>query len=257
MKKTIVVVGLGEMGSVFARGFLRSGYCVQPVVRGMSMQTVAESTDLPELVIIAVGEADLQAQLQQVPEQWKDRLLLLQNELLPADWQKHKLEPSVISVWFEKKKGQDSKVIMPSPVYGKAAALVEQALSSIDIAVHVLASEEALLNALVIKNVYILTTNIAGLMVAGNVGQCWQEHRELATGIANDVISLQEALTGESFHRADLIEGMVEAFNGDPEHMCMGRSAPARLKRALSLATEHGLELPHLLKVAQQHINNK
>ncbi len=29
MKKTVVVVGLGELGSVFARGFLRLGHPVQ------------------------------------------------------------------------------------------------------------------------------------------------------------------------------------------------------------------------------------
>ncbi len=39
MNKSVVVVGLGEMGSVFARGFLRSGYTVVPVIRGVEMQT--------------------------------------------------------------------------------------------------------------------------------------------------------------------------------------------------------------------------
>ncbi len=34
MHKPVVIVGLGEMGSVFARGFLRAGYPVVPVVRG-------------------------------------------------------------------------------------------------------------------------------------------------------------------------------------------------------------------------------
>ena len=96
MNKSVVVVGLGEMGSVFARGFLRSGYTVHPVVRGVEMQTVADEVPQPELVLIAVGEADLHEQLMKVPETWKDRLVLLQNELLPRDWQRHNLEPTVI-----------------------------------------------------------------------------------------------------------------------------------------------------------------
>ncbi len=250
MNKSIVVVGLGEMGSVFARGFLRTGYSVHPVIRGVEMQTIADEIPQPGLVLIAVGEADLHEQLMKVPETWKDRLVLLQNELLPGDWQRHNLEPTVISVWFEKKKGQDSKVIIPSPVFGNHAQVVADALASIDITTKVLADEAALLHELVLKNVYILTTNIAGLEVAGNVGQLWQDHKIVAESVVTDVIRLQEALTGTTLDHQALIESMVNAFNGDPEHMCMGRSAAVRLQRALMLAQQNNLTLPMLERVA-------
>ena len=250
MNKSVVVVGLGEMGSVFARGFLRSGYTVHPVTRDMEMQAVADDLPEPELVLVAVGEADLHEQLVKVPEAWKDRLVLLQNELLPRDWQRHNLEPTVISVWFEKKKGMDSKVIIPSPVFGKHAQQVADALASIDIATTVLPDEAALLHELVLKNVYILTTNIAGLEVGGNVGQLWDEHKLLAESVALDVIRLQEALTGQALDHQGLIDGMVNAFDGDREHMCMGRSAPVRLQRALMLAQQNDLSLSMLERIA-------
>ncbi len=250
MNKSVVVVGLGEMGSVFARGFLRTGYTVHPVIRGVEMQAVAEEVPQPELVLIAVGEADLHEQLIKIPPAWKDRLVLLQNELLPRDWQRHNLEPTVISVWFEKKKGQDSKVIIPSPVYGKQAQQVADALASIDITSTVLADEAALLHELVLKNVYILTTNIAGLEVGGNVGQLWDEHRIVAEAVVTDVIRLQEALTGKTLDHQALIDSMVNAFNGDREHMCMGRSAAVRLQRALMLAKQNELTLPMLERIA-------
>ena len=250
MNKSVVVVGLGEMGSVFARGFLRTGYTVHPVTRGVEMQAVAEEMPQPELVLIAVGEADLHEQLIKIPPAWKDRLVLLQNELLPRDWQRHNLEPTVISVWFEKKKGQDSKVIIPSPVYGKQAQQVADALASIDITSTVLADEAALLHELVLKNVYILTTNIAGLEVGGNVGQLWDEHRIVAESVVTDVIRLQEALTGKTLDHQALIDSMVNAFNGDREHMCMGRSAAVRLQRALMLAKQNELTLPMLERIA-------
>lgn len=250
MNKSVVVVGLGEMGSVFARGFLRSGYTVHPVIRGVAMQDVAAEVAQPELVLIAVGESDLHEQLASVPQAWKDRIVLLQNELLPADWKKYELDPTVISVWFEKKKGQDSKVIIPSPVFGKHAQLVADALASIDIAATVLADEAALLHELVLKNVYILTTNISGMEVGGNVGRLWDEHNAVAYDVASDVIRLQETLIGQTLDRHQLIDGMVKAFEGDREHMCMGRSAPARLQRALSLADEKGIKLSVLQKIS-------
>lgn len=250
MNKSVVVVGLGEMGSVFARGFLRSGYTVHPVIRGVDMQTVADEVEQPELVLIAVAEADLHEQLAKIPQVWKDRIVLLQNELLPADWQRYALDPTVISVWFEKKKGQDSKVIIPSPVFGKHAQQVADALASIDIATRVLTDEAALLHELVLKNVYILTTNISGMEVGGNVGRLWSEHNAVAYDVACDVIRLQEALTGQSLDRHRLIDGMVAAFNGDREHMCMGRSAPQRLQRALALAAEKAISLKVLQKIS-------
>ena len=250
MKNPVVVVGVGEMGSVFARAFLRLGYPVYPVVRGVSMAETALQLGSPELVVIAVAEKDIHSVLQQVPASWRDRLVLLQNELLPGDWLSHELVPTVISVWFEKKKGMDSRVIIASPVFGRHAQLVADALGSIDIATRVLASAEELLFELVLKNVYILTTNIAGLETGGNVGELWSEQRALATEVAQEVIHLQEKLTAQPLDTDSLIKGMVNAFNGDLEHGCMGRSAPARLQRALGLGHEHGLEMPRLERIA-------
>ena len=250
MKKSVVVVGVGEIGSVFARGFLRCGYPVVPVTRNMSMSEVADDVPDPELVVIAVGEADLHAMLSTVPECWKDRLVLIQNELLSSDWAQYQLEPTVISVWFEKKKGMDSKVIIASPVFGPQAQKVADALGSIDIATNMLVDDASLLHQLVLKNVYILTTNISGLKVGGNVGELWSEHREFATQVASDIVLLQEKLTGAKLNTEKLIDGMVEAFNGDLNHGCMGRSAPARLERALDLAEKNQLDLQTLKAIA-------
>ncbi len=251
MNSTIVVIGIGEMGSVFARGFLRCGHPVYPITRGEEIATVAGTIPEPELVLVAVAEGDLHPVLEQIPVAWRNKLALLQNELLPRDWQQHQLEkPTVISVWFEKKKGQDSKVIIPSPVLGPHARLISDGLGSIDIACKVLSNEEELLYELVRKNVYILTSNIAGMVTGGNVGELWADHREFASAVANEVIDIQEHLTGKSLPRTKLIAGMVEAFDGDKAHKCMGRSAPARLARALALATEAWIDTPQLNEIA-------
>jgi hypothetical protein len=248
-KKPIVIIGMGEMAGVFARGFLRSGYPVIPVTREMNYQQIADETPDPELVLVAVGEADLQNVLSKIPETWKHNLLLLQNELLPSDWQQHQLNPTVISVWFEKKKGQDYKVLIPSPVFGDKADLLVNALASIDITARKLNSEAELLFELVVKNVYILTTNIAGLKVGGTVSELWQNHSTLANAVASEIIQLQSKLCEQPFASDALIQAMLVAFDGDPDHNCMGRSAPARLKRALQLAEQYQLALPALSEI--------
>ncbi len=252
LKPPVVLVGVGEMGGVFARGFLRLGHPVYPVTRHMSMEEMAREVADPALVMVAVAEADLKPVLHRIPPAWRDRLGLLQNELLPEDWRGFGT-PTVISVWFEKKKGMDAKVIIPSPVHGPRAAIVAEALGSIDIPTHILTSEDDLLFELVLKNLYILTTNIASLRTGGTVGELWFEHPVFTREVANEVIDLQEALTGQTFDRERLIQAMLTAFEGDPEHRCMGRSAPQRLKRALKHAEEQGLALPTLTQIAVEH----
>ena len=248
MKSPVVLVGVGEMGGVFARALLRAGHPVYPVTRGQSMADLSRQLPQPEMVLIAVGEKDIARTLGEVPEVWRDRLGLLQNELLPVDWSGIP-DPTVISVWFEKKPGQDAKVIIPSPVYGPGAALLAQALQGIGIPARVLETPQQLLFELVVKNLYILTSKIAGLRTGGTVGALWEKHREFARQVAGEVIDIQQALSGESLERESLIAAMVQAFQADPGHKCMGRSAPARLSRALEHGERFGLDLPVLEKL--------
>jgi ketopantoate reductase len=249
-KKPVVVIGIGEMGGVFARGLLRLGHPVYPVNRGGDIQALAEELPKPRLVLVAVAEPDLPAVLDRIPKTWRKRLALLQNELLPDDY-RHLGDVTVISVWFEKKKGREVKVIIPSPAHGPRAKQLVKALTALDIPARVVERPRDMLFELVLKNLYILTSNIAGLRTGGSVGQLWAEHRDLARAVANEVIALQEGLTGSRFNNDELIAAMVTAFEGDPEHQCMGRSAPARLARALEHADRLGLELPTLREIAQ------
>lgn len=246
MKAPVVVIGMGEIGAVFARGFLKSGHPVFPLLRADSIDELQQQIASPAAVIVAVGESDLQATLIQIPQQWLSVLVLLQNELLPCDWAALPVEPTVISIWFEKKKGQDSKVIIPSPAYGPVSTLLHDSLASLDISVKVVADKESMLSELVLKNLYILTSNIAGLEVGGNVGELWEKHREVANAVIDDVLLIQEKLTGKSLDKNELLDLMLVAFNGDPLHQCMGRSAPARLQRALGQAKEFGIEMKKL-----------
>jgi len=250
-KAPVVVIGIGEMGSVFARGLLRLGHPVYPVTRDTDISRLADELPAPEMVLVAVGETALQPVLEAIPEAWRDCLALLQNELLPADYADLP-GPTVISVWFEKKKGQDVKVLIPSPVFGPRSRLLIDALATLDIPARAVADDQAMAFELVLKNVYILTTNIAGLRVGGTVDELWRDHEALARAVANEVIDLQEGLTGRSYDRDALIGGMLEAFNGDPEHRCMGRSAPARLQRALAHADRLRLEVPTLREIARE-----
>ena len=257
MKKTIIVIGIGEMSGVFTRGLLRAGYPLFPITRDMDINEIAAQVTDPEMVLVAVGESDLAPVLERLPDDWKNKTALLQNELLPKDWEKHRLiNPTVISVWFEKKKGQDFKVLVPSPIMGPHADIIKTALSTLNIPVWIVKNNSEMLFELVRKNIYILTTNIAGLEVGGDVNSLWNENRELALKVIDDVLTIQNHLTAQEHDRERLIEAMVEAINGDLAHNCMGRSAPARLARALDYARKNNLQVNELERISKNHNNN-
>lgn len=239
-----VIVGLGQMGGVFAHGLLKSGVSVVPVTRDRA----ADPSLDPSLVLVAVGEAELPDAVADLPGAWRDRVALLQNELVPRAWQALGLhDPTVAVVWFEKKKTTPLHVIQSTPIAGPHAAALVHALATLDVAAHVV-DHEALVAELVLKNLYILTANIAGLALpeGTTVGALWHGHRALAQGIANEALALQRADVEAPLDADALLAALGRAFDADPAHGAKGRSASARLRRALLRAEEAGIDVPEM-----------
>ncbi|RMH17406.1 MAG: hypothetical protein D6698_08375, partial [Gammaproteobacteria bacterium] len=231
-QQAIIIWGMGEVGGVLARAVLKSGYPVLPVTRDIDAHALAEDLPDPEMVIIAVGENDLGEVLKSCPASWLSRLVLIQNELLPRNWLGLP-QPTVMSVWFEKKKGQDVKVVMPSILFGSYAHILIDALARLDIPANEVDSPEALEFELIAKNMYILTTNLCGLKTGGTVQELRNQHSEYMNRVFDDILQIQQALVGHELDRDALMKRILEAFDGDPDHPCKGRSAPQRLERAL------------------------
>ncbi|MFM8331123.1 MAG: ketopantoate reductase family protein [Candidatus Methylumidiphilus sp.] len=253
MNKPVAIIGMGEMGELFAHAFLKLGHPVYPIVRGMDLASIATALPDPELVLVAVGENQLHGVLNTLPSPWRGRLALLQNELLPRDWQQHGItDPTVIVVWFDKKPGRPFVAATATPVCGPKAELIAQALETLAIPCHTVPRTE-LLYELARKNLYILTINIAGLMLApgGTVGELWDNSRDLADKVAADIISVQQALAECELPRKRLLDSLPDAIADDPGHLCLGRSARERLRRTLQNAQAQGIRAPSLKAIAE------
>ena len=247
MKEPVIIIGVGELGGVFARGFLRNGHPVYPITRGMDLAEEAHSIPEPTLILIAVGEPDLHPVLEAIPVHWKDRVALLQNELLPRDWEVHGLSnPTTIVAWFEKKKGIDVKPSFPSPVYGPKAALIESALDALDIQTRRVDTPGELLHELIHKNLHILTMNITGLVTGGTLGDLLEKHQELTREVVGELIDVQDWLTEVQLPREELVGRTLKGFASFPDQPSMGRSAPARLDRVIKIADQADLAVPRL-----------
>ena len=250
MQAPIVIIGMGELGGVFARGFLRCGHPIYPITRQMNIVKESQNIPPPALVLVSVQESELHSVLEKIPKIWQNKLGLIQNELLPKDWLAHNIEnPTVAVVWFEKKKDMELSSILYTPCYGPNALLISNALQSLDESAPTVKNEEDLLYELLRKTVYILTVNTAGLVQNCTVGELWHKHQALAREIATEIILIQESLTGKQLPIEKLINGMAEGIKDCPDRHCLGRSAPTRLKRWLAYAEHANLATPRLLEI--------
>lgn len=253
MKAPIVLIGIGELGGEFARGFLRCGHPVYPITRQMAIADAADQIPTPGLVLITVQESELDGILKDLPESWRDKVGFVQNELLPRHWQQHGIvNPTVAVVWFEKKPGIVLTNILYTPVYGPRADWLMQALEAIDIPTRLLKDEDQLLYHLLRKSLYIMTVNICGLSCGGTVGNLWMRHRDLVREVALEAVAILEWLSGQTLSAEKLIAGMIEGFEDCPDRNCLGRSARFRLERALQYTGEAGLEAPRLNEIYRQ-----
>jgi|TARA_B110000467_G_scaffold151256_1_gene159458 hypothetical protein len=255
MKRPIVLIGIGEIASVLARAFLRNEYPVFPVTRNMDVTQAARESPDPLMVVVGVAEKDYPATMKSMPKAWRDRLVLIQNELLPHAWEVYGIDnPTILSVWFEKKKGIDTNPILPTPMFGPHAETIAESLNAIDVPCEVMPTQEDMLLQLVQKNVFVYTINIAGLFLeeGATTATLWADHRQLALDVANDAIDVQEAIIGQSLSREKLLDGLVKGFEGDPHHVCKGRSAPGRLARIIELADEKGVEINAIRDLANR-----
>jgi hypothetical protein len=249
----VIVVGVGELAGPFSLGFLRLDYPVYPVTRETDRAALASELPMSSLTLVMVREADLDDALGTLPAPWRHSVCLVQNDLVPAMWQAHHLEPTVAVVWFEKKPSTAINIIRPTIVGGPEAALVVDALGAVGIPAEVVDDPEDLVIALVVKNTYIGVANIAGLDLepGTTVGELWADHRELATAVADDVLAVQQALVERPVDRDRVIAEMADTFAADPNHGAMGRSASDRLQRAIDNAARLGLDVPTLQRIAR------
>lgn len=247
-----MIIGLGQLGSFFRDVFVTLGREVVEVRRTDDLAALGDQHPTPEAVLVAVGEDDLAPLLVRLPDGWRSRAVLLQNELRPAQWLEPGLEePTALIVWFERKAGRPPVAVRESIVSGPASALFELAFTHAGLPLRRVDSAE-LPFELALKNLYILVLNLCGLETRGSAGDLVENHAETFRRVFDDVLTLERAWFGPSasFDSSALESALRAAIARDPAHAASGRSAPRRLARALSQASAFAIRLPSLERLA-------
>jgi ketopantoate reductase len=248
-----LIVGMGELGGVFALAMLRRGISVVPVLRSTTAESVIARCSDPGLCVVTVGEEALPAVLDGWLRRFCDRWVLVQNELRPSDWERRGLPaPTVAVVWFEKKPGRDVRALVSTPVFGPQATIVVNALSALGLSAHVEIDPERLVFEMALKNLYILSMNSAGLVHGTDVGTLWHEHRAFVEQICEEIIDIESAQMQRILPASSLKIELERIIAADPRHDAKGRSARNRLARTVSAAQKVGLRTPVLDEILRR-----
>jgi hypothetical protein len=245
--REVVVWGVGELGTLFAGGALRLGLRVVPIRRHDDGPAVLRGLARPCPVFVCVGEGDLGTVLAQVPPEFRDHVVLVQNELFPSAWQRfpHIGTPTVCVVWAVVKRAAS---ILVSPraaqVCGPLTDLVVAMHASLRLDVEKVASPDL---PLVLKYAYILAINTLGLRRDVTLGEWLSSGAAEAEAVATDAVRLACALLGPS--GGDKLDGCTCAALAREVTALMatatvagyrarGRTAEDRLARARAAAAE-------------------
>jgi len=240
--RDLVVVGPGQLGRLFGAGALARGIRVTPVRRGDDAGAAAAGVpDAP--ILVAVGEPALAAVLLALPPARRNDAILVQNELFPADWTPLTPDPTVAVVWLNAKAGRPIEVARPTAVHGRHARLFCElhdplGLPCVPVDAPTLGVE------LVAKYAFILAVNALGLRADDTVGAWLARDRALVRSIAGEGIALGEARLGRAVDRAAAEAAIVAAMQALRDMPARGRTARARVERALVFARERGIPAP-------------
>jgi hypothetical protein len=251
----IVVIGMGQLGSLLAGGWRARGRSVRGVRRAEPPGSI-EAGAL--LTLIAVAEDDLASALARVSPPPRHRVALLQNELVrPAFVELGLVRPTVAVVWFERKGGGAPRVLLPSLVAGPSAEVLLEAFEGADVPAERVDDGPALDAALAAKNLYILLGNLAGLEASEplTMGRLLGERSGSALELAREIFRVEQARAGVAGSALDFDAALAvveAATRADPEHGCRGRSAEARLARTAARAARLGVRAPRIEALARR-----
>ncbi|MDB4988971.1 MAG: hypothetical protein JWN04_4149 [Myxococcaceae bacterium] len=250
--RELVVYGLGELGQLYGAAALRAGLRVTPITRALAAQSILQALPHDVPVLVAVSESSLDDALEVLGRERGNASILLQNELFPSQWQRHELRPTVMVPWLLKKRGVALTVARATPVFGPHAELMCELHRALDVPVIKLRDEAALHQALVEKYAFIVTINALGLLRDRTLGMWLQEDPILVHAVALEAAQLGAILCEQDVDLPRCARAVSEGMRALGTTGARGRTAEARVSRALEHGRRIGLALPELSRAAAE-----
>ncbi|MEW5848194.1 MAG: hypothetical protein AB2A00_05240 [Myxococcota bacterium] len=243
----LVVVGLGQLGQLYAGGALKLGIRVTPVVRTTPRPLALSALPGHTPILVAVGEDALGGVLEEIPAARRDHVVLLQNELFPSVWRAHGVRsPTVLIPWLSRKKGRPLEVARPTLAYGPHAGLFAAVHGALDLPCEVTTETARMEDGLVAKYTFIITINALGVQEDLTLGAWLRKDPARVDVLAAEAHALGQAQLGRPVPRDDVLRQAREAMAALPDYPARGRTARARIERAVAVAQQRGVHVTEL-----------
>ncbi|MFZ9889067.1 MAG: hypothetical protein ACO3JL_16340 [Myxococcota bacterium] len=244
----LIVVGIGQLGTLFGEAALGIGRRVTPLRRDSDVERCLDDVPAGCPVLMATGEADLERAVQRLPAAYRDDLILVQNELFPVDLVALGIaQPTTAMVWSSKKSGRALQVGAPTEVFGRHADLMEQLHNTLQIPCRRAESVADRDAGLVAKFAFILTINALGLQRDLSLGKWLSEDHAKVLALCDDARRLGEKRLGHAVDPEAVQRRVLAGMEALADMPSRGRTALQRLEKARQDANRLGLSLPALL----------
>jgi hypothetical protein len=241
----MVVLGVGELGKLFAGAALAEGLQVTPITRGVTPAHVLSARPPHAPILVSVGEDALERALDSLPASRHDDAVLVQNELWPSVWQSRGFRPSLMLPWVLQKPGLPRTVVGTTPVFGAHADLLGALCRRLAIPSAPI-TEPEVPQALADKYTFILVINALGCWRDELLGRFLADAQPQITALCQEASALSAALLGAPVDPARSHRLTLDAMAAMASVRARGRTASARVARALGHAADHGLDVPAL-----------
>lgn len=248
----LVVMGTGQMGRWFGEAALRAGRRIVPVRRGDVARDRIERTGPGTPIVVSVPEGALADTIARIPVARVADAVLVQNGMFASDLAALGLDDAtVLAVWTLRKAGQPYIVAQRTGAYGPHAAAIAEILGAHDVDVAVLASKAERDRELVAKYGFILAVNALGFAQNRTVGAWLEADPDVTWRALDDGLAIA-ATYADGVDPADAVEVARAGLRGFAAMQAAGRSAPARVERAIARADAHGLDVPTVRALSEQ-----
>lgn len=246
------VIGIGQLGQLYAGGALRLGLRVTPLLRGQDRPAFYDALPPGTPLLLSLPEDALAGEVAQVPAARKDDVVLVQNELFPTQWRALGLaNPTVLTVWLSKKKSRPVEVARATLAHGPFARLFVQIHEALGLPARVATDESELLQDIVAKYVFILTINALGLVENLTLGEWLKRDPEGVRALIAEAARLGSWHAGQEVPPERLTPAVLAAMEALHGYPARGRSAGERLARAQRDLAEATIAAPRLLEIAR------
>lgn len=245
------IIGVGQLGQLYAAGALRLGMRVTPLLRGQDRAAFYEALPPGTPLLLSLPEDALASEVQAVPSTRRDDVILVQNELFPHQWRALGLpHPTVATVWLSRKKHRPIEVARTSLAHGPFAQLFVDIHEALELPARVAVDDDELLQDIVAKYAFILTINALGLVENLTLGEWLARDPEGVRVLIAEAVRLGAWHAGQEMAAESISPAVLEAMQALAGYPARGRTARERLLRAARDLAHARVEAPRLLAIA-------